>query len=85
MKSGTYPGGNKTMKYIKKIDFSQKNLKPITCMQYKNIKSLENSIDDFSMQIFMFSLRLLFVTKKEKKSPQQNFLSSSLGEIPHTL
>ena len=27
MKSGTYPGGNKTMKYIKKIDFSQKNLK----------------------------------------------------------
>ena len=71
MKSGTYPGGNKTMKYIKKIDFSQKNLKPITCMQYKNIKSLENSIDDFSMQIFMFSLRLLFVTKKEKNPPSK--------------
>ena len=38
-------------------------------MQYKNIKSLENSIDDHSMQIFMFSLKLLFVTKKEKKIP----------------
>ena len=30
--SRTYPGKNKTMKYIRKINFSQNNQNPIICM-----------------------------------------------------
>ena len=63
------------MKYMRKIDFSQRNQNPI-----KNSKSLENSIDNFSIQIFNFSLRLLFVTN----FPQQNFPSPPLGGVPPT-
>ena len=39
------------MKYMRKINFSQKNQNPITYMQYKNSKSLENSIDNSNIQI----------------------------------
>ena len=81
MKSRTYPGKNKTMKYIRKINFSQNNQNPITCMWYKNSKSSENSIDNFSVHIFIFNIRLLFVTK-EKISPQENFYFPPLGGIP---
>ena len=58
---------------MRKIDFSQRNHNPI-----KNSKSLEISIYNPSIQIFNFSLRLLFVTN----FPQQNFLSTLLGEYP---
>ena len=45
-----------------KDHFSQKNQNPITCMQYKNSKSLGKNIDNPSIQIYIFSLKLLFVT-----------------------
>ena len=66
------------MKYIRKIDYSQRNQNTITCMYYKNSKSLENSIDNSSIQISNFRLGLLFLTN----FPQQNFPSLSLGEYP---
>ena len=38
------------MKYMRKIDFSKKkNQNPITYVQYKNSKSLENSIGNSSI------------------------------------
>ena len=84
MKSSTYPGKNKTMKYMRKINFPQKNQNPITCMYYKNSKYLEESIDNFSVRIFIFNIRLLFVTK-EKIFPQQHFQFPPLGGIPPIL
>ena len=53
-----------------------------TCVkiQYKNSNSLENSIDNYSMQMFIFSLRLLFVTKEKKNSPSKISHSSHWGE-----
>ena len=67
---------------MRKIDFSQKNQNPITCMWYKNSKSLENSIDNFSIQIFIFSLRLLFVTKEKTFPPSKISHSPHLREYP---
>ena len=75
MKSRTYPGKNKTVKYLRKIDFSQRNQNPL-----KNSKSLEKSIDNSSVQIFNFSRRLLLLTS----FPQQNLPSPPLGRIPPT-
>ena len=60
---------------MRKIDFSQRNQNPI-----KNSISLENSFDNSSIQIFNFSLSLLFVTN----FPQQNFPSPPQGGIPAT-
>ena len=80
MKSRTYPGKNKTMKYIRKINFSQNNQNPITCMWYKNSKSSENSIDNFSVHIFIFNIRLLFVTKEKIPPPPAKFRFPSIGE-----
>ena len=54
---------------MRKIDFSQKNQNSFTYMYHKNSKSLENNIDNSSIQIFIFSLRLIFVFK-EKKFPR---------------
>ena len=68
------------MKYLRKINFFQKNQNPVTYIWYKNSKSLENSIDNPSIQPFIFSLRLLFVTKEKKIIPQQNFPFPPLGE-----
>ena len=53
-----------------KINFSQKkNQNLITSMYYKNSIYLENSHDNSGIQILIFSLRLLFVTKEKKRSP----------------
>ena len=71
------------MKCMRKMNFSQKNQNPITCMYYKKSKSLENSIDNFCVHTFIFNIRLLFVTK-EKIFPQQNFQFPPLGGIPPT-
>ena len=67
---------------MRKINFSQKNQNPISCMWYKNSKSLKNSIDNFR-QIFTFSLRLLFVTKEKTfPSPSKIFHSPHFAEHP---
>ena len=73
------------MKYMRKIDYSQKNQNAITFMQYKNSKSLENSIDSSSIQIFIFSLRLLFVTKEKKFPPAKFPIPPTGGNIPYPL
>ena len=65
------------MKYLRKINFFQKNQNPVTYIWYKNSKSLENSIDNPSIQPFIFSLRLLFVTKEKKIFP------SKISHSPH--
>ena len=49
-------------------------------MQYKNSKILGNSIDNSSIQIFIFSLRLLFVTKKKTFSPRKISHSPHWGD-----
>ena len=67
------------MKYMRKIDFSQKNQNPVTYLQYRN-NYLENSIDNFSIQIFIFSLRLLFVIKEKKFPLSKNFPFPHLRE-----
>ena len=54
--------------YGKDQFFSKKKQNLITSMYYKNSIYLENSHDNSGIQILIFSLRLLFVTK-EKKSP----------------
>ena len=53
-------------------------------MQYKNSKILGNSIDNSSIQIFIFSLRLLFVTKEKKIFPPAKFPIPPTGGIPPT-
>ena len=60
----------------------EKNQNRITFMLYENSKSSENSIDNSSIKIFIFSVRLLFVTK-EKKFPPAKFPILPLWEI-HT-
>ena len=55
--------------YGKDQFFSKKNQNLITCMYYKNSIYLENSHDNSSIQVLIFSLRLLFVTNEKKKSP----------------
>ena len=54
---------------MRKINFSQKNQNPTTYIWYRNSKSFENSINNSSIQILIFSLQLLFVTKKKTFSP----------------
>ena len=48
---------------MRKIGFSQRNQNTITCMQYKNSKFLENSIDNPSTEIFNFSLKAAICDK----------------------
>ena len=68
--------------FSKKKKKKKKKKNHITCVKikYKNSNSLENSIDNSSMQIFIFSLRLLFVTKEKKISSRKISHSSHWGE-----
>ena len=88
MKSRTYPRWNRIMKYMGDQFFSKKKKKKkknqnfitFVKIQYNNSNCLENSIDNSSMQIFIFSLRLPFVTKEKKISPSKISHSSHWGE-----
>ena len=83
MKSRTYPGKNKTMKYMWKINFSLKNQILLLVCSIK-IENLWKAVSIISVYIlFIFNIRLLFVTK-EKTFPQQNFRFPPLGGISPT-
>ena len=77
------------MKYMRNIE---KNQNPITFMQYENSKSLENGIDNSSIQIFIpldipvdipFQCKAA-VCNQRKKIPTAKFPIPPLWEITTT-
>ena len=66
---------------MRKTDFSQK-IKILLLVCSINSKSLENIIDNFSMQIFILNLRLLFLTK-EKNPPPPPPPPNKISHSPH--